>query len=160
MKTIEQFSLKGILGGFLSNLLLKAGAVLRSAQAARCLIQSDFKSLQGWRLHSLPGQPAPVLNCPNSEKTFLVLSMLQCMSLVCHPPAVCCLWLCLLGKLAVGTGGLLLALPKAIPSPRWKSPGPSASSHRIAAPPQLGGPLLNLFHFIPLFWGEGANCST
>lgn len=34
-------------------------------------VQIGFESLQEWRLHSLPGQPVPVLGHPHREKVLL-----------------------------------------------------------------------------------------
>jgi len=33
-------------------------------------VQAAFEYLQGWRLHTLPGQPVPELGDPHSEKVF------------------------------------------------------------------------------------------
>ena len=43
--------------------LLKQG---HPEQAAQDCVQMAFEYLQGWRLHSLPGQPVPVLGHPLS----------------------------------------------------------------------------------------------
>lgn len=37
------------------------------AQSSR-LLQVDLENLQGWRVRSCPGQPIPLLDCPQGEK--------------------------------------------------------------------------------------------
>lgn len=54
--------------------LLKQGHLGPSDQDR---VQTASKYLQGWRLHNLPGQPAPVLHHPHSKKVFLYVQMEQ-----------------------------------------------------------------------------------
>jgi len=67
--------------------LLKQGHLQPVAQDN---VHMAFEYLQGWRLHSVPGQPVPVLGCPHSEAVFPdVLREPSCVSVSAH-----CLWSC------------------------------------------------------------------
>lgn len=84
---------------------------------AQYCVQTASGSCQGWRHHSISGQPVPVLSNPHSETGFLVLrrNLLSC--------AVCPLSL----VLSLGTPGRSLALSCLQPPPGylwncWRDP--------------------------------------
>ena len=54
------------------NALLKQGQL---QQVAQDYVQSGFEYLQGWRLHSLSGQPVPVFDHPFGKKVFSGVQM-------------------------------------------------------------------------------------
>lgn len=60
-----------------SNILLKARSTAKTVQAAWGSILSGLKNLQGWRLHSLSGQPAPLLDYLQGEKIMLSLNLVS-----------------------------------------------------------------------------------
>lgn len=47
---------------------------MRSDQVSQAFIQSGLENIQGWKVHSLPGQPVP-LDCPHGGKTFPLSSL-------------------------------------------------------------------------------------
>lgn len=125
-----------------SNHLLKAGLALESDTDARALCSRPFKTSKGWSLCPF-GQPALLLACPHGgRKGFLYLQselplfqIMPVLSCSCrapqwHPGSILSQtpsqW---------GTGRLpCYVLPKAISSPGWASPSPSAIPHWASAP--------------------------
>lgn len=57
----------GLRRDFVRLSLLNTGSTLNSAQIAQGFTQLDLRNLQGWRLHSLSGQPVPLLDCVLSD---------------------------------------------------------------------------------------------
>lgn len=43
---------------------------MRSNQSALGFSHLGLENLQGWRSHSISGQPVPMLDCPHGEKDF------------------------------------------------------------------------------------------
>lgn len=144
---------------------------MRSDQVAQGFFWLNLENLQGWRQHSLFGESVPILDCLHVEFFFSLYPVWNnsCISVYVHCLlSSCCAplwkaWVCALDNHLIGTGRLLLALPKAISSPGWASPLPSDSSHMASAPVPdlLWGPLLNslqLMYF--LYWGPKPGCNT
>ena len=69
-KESECFMLEGTSESLYCNCHLKASSAVRSGQAVQGFTQSGLENLQGWRVPSPSGQPAPMLGCPRSEKGF------------------------------------------------------------------------------------------
>jgi len=59
--------LEGTSGVLWFRLLLKEGLTVRSYEVDQCVIQYDLENLQEWKLHNLPGQAVPLLNCPQGQ---------------------------------------------------------------------------------------------
>lgn len=57
------------------SLLLKVGSTLRSVQISQGFIQLWFENLQGWKLHSFPGQPYLLWDCPQLFFTFFPIHL-------------------------------------------------------------------------------------
>jgi len=60
--------LEGTSGSVWSSLLFQAGSPVRSDQGAQCFARLGLENLQGWRLHSLAGQPVPLPGYTLAEK--------------------------------------------------------------------------------------------
>jgi len=112
---------------------------MRSDQDAQGFIHLVFERLQGWSLHRLTRQTAPLLIVLAVKQFFLIsrynlLSFTLGLLFVVLPP----LWraqLHLLNNLPVGTGGCCLSgAPKANCSPGWTSPVLAASPQSTSAP--------------------------
>lgn len=110
---------------------VKSVVSLRSEQVAQGIAQTSLGNLQGWRLHSLSGQPAlwfdgpdgeDALPCVQSEPFFQAMS-----GVFCSCTMQCCEELgsvCSVTFLWVVEG----CISKALSFPRWISPIPSALS--------------------------------
>ena len=122
------------------------------------LVQLDFENLQAWRLWSLSGQPAPMLNYTWSEEFSLCISFSHNLSIYNQ-----CLFslLCTSAKSLAPFSNYLsfrhweaaVQPPEAASSPGWTSWTSSASPHRTSAstPDHSGGPLLKLLQSVNVF---------
>lgn len=146
----QQFQLEGPMGG---HLIWAAESALRSDQVAQSFKPSCLKTLQGWKLHSLYGLPAPALDCSQSSISFYPTFSL----FTAYPPTVSHSpmrphW--------EGGGSVFLTTPRwVLASCCWASPEaiPSQGWIRflIPQPPHTGQVLLlNLFSCFTsfLYW--------
>ena len=104
--------------------------------------QTAFEYLQGWRLHQLPGQPAPALDHTHGEKVFpdvqrAPLSRAWLRPLGTLPSGICRLW-----RDPPAPSVPRDEQPRLPAWPPWGAPAPHGPSRDSAASPVAAGPAL------------------
>lgn len=160
--------------GSLVQLLLTAEPPLRSKVWVNIVAQGKVQlNLQGWRLHSLPGLPVPLLDCPHGGdiashmqpghvlSQFMPTVHLPPSRHSCEEPGSASSITSLLAQ-----GRLQLDAPKAIPAAGWSyyCPQPPPTHHRATGPAlSVLGTLCWTLFVIPISlesrnWAEYCRC--